>query len=313
MTTSAGAPVQQAHGRLGPSRCSVQALVRGDRLEGTAVPQARWLLIEQPGPWGRGGLTQSRFDQSAVPALAARADTEGVRLMLVRRTGRHPERHPDPRDGLRWGMADTRPGRRSVRWAVRRTDAEIADAPWDDSLGEPTSRPVFLVCAHAAHDTCCAVKGRPLAASLPVQHHTDVWECSHTGGDRFAANMVVLPQGDVYGQVPGDGSEVLAAVERGQVALPWHRGRIGLHPAAQVAQARAREQLGVLSDDSLAVLAVDEQARNTWTVRLAGPDGVIEADVRRHASETTARLTCHAARPGAWFVWELLDLRVCAF
>lgn len=309
MTATTEPAVQQGHGRLGPDRCSVQALARGDRLEGTAVPQARWLLIEQPGPWGRAGLAQSRFDPSAVPELTARAGAEGVRLMLVRRTGRHPARHPDPGGGLLWGLADTRPGHRGVWWSVRQSDAEIAAAPWDSSLGVPAARPVFLVCAHAAHDACCAVKGRPLAAALPVDDPTDVWECSHTGGDRFAANMVVLPHGDVYGQVPGDGSQVLAAVHRGEVALPWHRGRIGLHPAAQVAQTRAREQLGVLGDDTLAILDVRELAKDTWTVRLAGPGGVVEADVHRGASTARARLTCHAAGPGAWFVWQLLALR----
>ena len=29
----------------------------------TAAPAQRWLLIEQPGPWGRDALAESRFDQ----------------------------------------------------------------------------------------------------------------------------------------------------------------------------------------------------------------------------------------------------------
>lgn len=292
-------------GRLGPDRCSVRSLARGDLLEGTAVPQARWLLIEQPGSWGRAGITQSRFDQSVVPALMERCTAEGVRPMLVRRTGRHPVR----RGGLRWGVADTRPASRAVRWTTRDDDREVLDTPWDTSLGTPAERPVYLVCAHAGRDACCAVKGRPLAASLPVHDPTDVWECSHTGGDRFAANLVVLPVGDVYGRVPGDGSDVLDAAGRGEVALPWYRGRIGLHPAAQVAQVRAREALGVLAVDDLGVTAVTETDASTWTVTLAGPAGPVEVDVRRRSSPGTAMLTCHAAGPGAWFVWDLLDLR----
>ena len=59
-------------GRLAPDRCSVQALLRGDEPMATAPPAQRWLLVEQPGPWGRSGLVESRFDPSVAPRLAAR-------------------------------------------------------------------------------------------------------------------------------------------------------------------------------------------------------------------------------------------------
>ncbi|MCU1658509.1 MAG: Sucraseferredoxin family protein, partial [Pseudonocardiales bacterium] len=36
---------------------------------GTAFPAARVLLVEQPGPWGRDGLRDSRFDTRVADAL----------------------------------------------------------------------------------------------------------------------------------------------------------------------------------------------------------------------------------------------------
>ena len=54
-------------GRLDDSRCSVRALTRGDSPVATASPAQRWLLIEQPGPWGRDALAESRFDQAVAP------------------------------------------------------------------------------------------------------------------------------------------------------------------------------------------------------------------------------------------------------
>ena len=74
-------------GRLDPDRCSVQALVRGDSGVATASPAQRWLLVEQPGPWGVDALIQSRFDPAVAPRLAHRARVEGVRVLLVRRPG----------------------------------------------------------------------------------------------------------------------------------------------------------------------------------------------------------------------------------
>ena len=43
-------------------RCSFAADERGDPLAGTASPALGFLLIEQPGPWGRLALTDSRLD-----------------------------------------------------------------------------------------------------------------------------------------------------------------------------------------------------------------------------------------------------------
>ena len=64
-------------GRLDAARCSVQALARGDSGVATASPVQRWLLVEQPGPWGRDALSQSRFDQRVAPLLAERARRGG--------------------------------------------------------------------------------------------------------------------------------------------------------------------------------------------------------------------------------------------
>src|SRR4029450_12675033 len=74
-------------GRLDEIRCSVRALRREDSPVATAAPAQRWLLIEQPGPWGREALTESRFDPEVAPLLAKRSRAENVRLLLVRRPG----------------------------------------------------------------------------------------------------------------------------------------------------------------------------------------------------------------------------------
>ena len=63
----------------------------------------------------------------------------------------------------------------------------------------PADGPLFCVCAHGRHDACCAERGRPTAAALTRTHPEETWEVSHIGGDRFAPNMLVLPQGLYYG------------------------------------------------------------------------------------------------------------------
>jgi hypothetical protein len=292
-------------GRLDDSRCSVQALTRGDSPVATASPAQRWLLIEQPGPWGRDALTESRFDPSVVPQLARRSRAEGVRLLLVRRPG---DRLAD--SGRRWAYVDGRPGREGLWWSVRSSDADLLAVPWDGSVGEPASGPTYLVCTHGGHDACCALRGRPLARALPAPGPADVWECSHLGGDRFAANVLVLPHGFYYGQVPGDGAELVAAHARGQVALPWLRGRAGVPVRAQAAQHFARGELGLLDVDALPVVGVQQRTPpgsevERWTVTLAGPAGDVVTDVESRPSAVAARLTCRATHPAHSRTWHV--------
>src|SRR3954470_24535650 len=281
MATHSGPAGETARppGRLDGSRCSVQAMERGDSAIATASPVQRWLLIEQPGPWGRDALLQSRFDADVAPLLAERAAREDVRVLLIRRPG---DRLAD--SGRRWAYVDSRTGREGLWWSVRSADADLLTAPWDGSVGEPAQGLTYLVCAHGGHDACCALRGRPLARAMPVPGPAGVWECSHLGGDRFAANVLVLPYGFYYGQVPGDGSDLVAAHGRGQVALPWLRGRAGVPPPGQAAQHFARGELGLFGIDDLPVVSIVRRSDSTpeaerWVVTLAGPDGDVVTGV----------------------------------
>jgi hypothetical protein len=305
------APRSAPVGRLDAARCSVRALLRGDSSVATAPPARRWLLVEQPGPWGRDALLESRFDRRVASRLAARARELDMRIQLVRRAG---ERLSD--SGMRWAVADT--VQETIRWSTRKTDAELLQVPWDGSVGTPSQVPTYLVCTHGAHDVCCAVRGRPLARVLPTTGApADVWETSHLGGDRFAANVVVLPWGFVYGQVPDDGGGLVPAHAAGQVALPWLRGRAGLAPAVQAAQHHARRELGLLGVPDLAprrvhALPAPAPGIERFDVVLTGPDGDVLVTVESRLSAEAARLTCSAAQPGHWRTWHLLGLRVSA-
>ncbi|MGY1827789.1 MULTISPECIES: sucrase ferredoxin [unclassified Blastococcus] len=295
-------------GRLDAGRCSVQALARGDSGVATAAPVSRWLLIEQPGPWGRQALLQSRFDARVARLLSERAQREGVRVLLVRRPG---DRLAD--SGRRWAYADGRIGQEGLWWSVRSADSDLLTAPWDGSVGEPAPGPTYLVCTHGGHDACCALRGRPLARALPSPGPIDVWECSHLGGDRFAANMLVLPHGFYYGQVPGDGGLVVAAHGRHEVALPWLRGRAGLAAPAQAAQHYAREELGALGVDDLhPVRVVPRDAADAgaerWEVTLGRAAGTVVVTVESRPSAEAVHLTCQATSAGRVRSWHHLAL-----
>ncbi len=282
------------HPRESLERCALRAQLRGDPMAGTAFPAARLLLVEQPGPWGRRGLRDSRFDPDVAARLEARAAALGIRVQAVRRHGRTERgatRH--------WGLADTRDGHETLRFGAFERDADLLDLPLDGSAGEAASGdPLFLVCAHSKHDTCCALRGRPVAAALEALRPGRVWETSHLGGDRFAANVLVLPSGQLYGRVlPFAAAEFVAAAEAGEVVAALLRGRIGLPPVAQAALAFTYEQLALRRAGDLRVLSAPAPAEGVSVVRLATPSGEVDVTVRVERTDVTG-LTCANPRPG---------------
>ena len=270
---------------------------------GTAFPADRVLLVEQPGPWGRAGLRASRFPARIAAAVEDRALRAGIRVQAVRRPGRT---RPDARRF--WGLASARPGTEQLRTGTWSRPEELLDLPLDGSAGSPDDAAHFLVCTHGKHDPCCALRGRGVAAALHELRPGRVWETSHLGGDRFAANVLVLPSGLLYGRVAVSAAEELAdAADAGLVLQPLLRGRIGHAPAAQAAAAYAYAQLGLRSVGAVRVLSSSRVEEGVATVRLRTGTGDYRARVfvDRVSSEG---LTCAAAGAGSFLRYRATEL-----
>jgi hypothetical protein len=287
------------HPRETLDRCALRAQLRGDPMLGTAFPAARLLLVEQPGPWGSAGLRDSRFDTGTAQKLEQRAAAAGVRVMTIRRPGR------TPRGTMRcWALVDCRDGSESLRWGRYEADADLLDLPLDGSVGTPDAAPLYLVCAHSKHDACCALRGRPVAAAIAAIRPGRVWECSHLGGDRFAANVLVLPVGLLYGRVlPFAAEEFVAAAEADEVVGALLRGRVGLPSTAQAALAFAYEHLALRRRASLRVESASAIVDGLSTVRVQGPHGLLDVTVRVERVGA-AGLTCANPRPNQYLSYR---------
>ncbi len=261
---------------------------------GTAFPAARLLLVEQPGPWGRAGLPASRFDRTVAHSLIARLDRRGVRVVAIRRPGR-----TDPADRRRWCLVDCRPGRERAAWGRFDADHELlALDPDAASGGTADHEPFFAVCVHGTHDVCCALEGRPVAAALERVRPGRVWECSHVGGDRFAANVLVLPSGLLYGRVDrADATRVAEVADTGLVLADRLRGRVGLPPEAQAAIAAVLAERPGTPAASITAGPVRDAGADEAQVRVRC--GAEEFDVAvRRVPAGPEWLTCQSAAPG---------------
>jgi hypothetical protein len=286
-------------------RCAAAARRRRDQMYGTAAPVSRWLLIEHAGPWGRNALRESTLDAAVADTLVARAAASRVRVVLIRRRGRGAQT-----TRRRVGWVDSRPGREGLWWGSWAHQRDLLDVLPDQPAGAPSTEPVYLVCAHGRHDACCAIWGRPIAAVLADLRPDAVWECSHVGGDRFAANVIALPHGLYYGEVTAeDVPDLVAGYEAGLVRPDLLRGRSSLPAVVQAAQHYARLELADYRLDALAPLRVEPTVPATWRVLLEHPAGPVTVTVRADRGPAI-RLTCSSARPESPRVFQLLELQL---
>ncbi|WP_375424232.1 sucrase ferredoxin [uncultured Friedmanniella sp.] len=281
-------------------RCADAAGRRADPLAGTAPPADRWLLLEHPGPWPVDALAGAGIDAELLADLTGTAARGRARILLVRRPGRTAR--PDSR---RWLLVSTGAATVAGHWT---TGADLRGAlaalrvPPVPATSSGTAEPVLLVCAHGLHDTCCAVRGRPVAAALALRWPELVWECSHVGGDRFAPNVVVLPDGFYYGGLdPADAVEVVAAHLGGRVSAKALRGAARYPPAQQAAVVAAFARYGPLPAAGVAVTGARHEggygttdSRTFVELAVRGVAGPVRAEVvaRRRPP---AQLTCRAA------------------
>ncbi|MDQ3733972.1 MAG: sucrase ferredoxin [Actinomycetota bacterium] len=293
--------------RVDPWRCTPSARRRGDPLLATAAPAARWLLVEQPGAWGRHALRESDFNSEVAKRLLEANSVRGIRVQAIRQ----PPRRTQPDRPRRWAYVDSRVRTPPTLWWGKYSDeAELLDLRLDGSEGDPTTEPIFLVCTHARHDACCALFGRTTFTELSAHHPNRTWETSHVGGDRFAANLVVLPEGLYYGGLDGDSAlQVIQAYRAGQLELAYFRGASS-HPApAQAAEHYLRSELGERRISAVSVVSVRPLDLTSWVVRLAHVDGnVFDGEVRSTHAAQLHRLTCSATRPAAARLFELVSL-----
>ncbi len=283
---------------------SDQSLARADPMYGTASAGSSWVFLELCGGWGHSAFLNSpaTIDPELGRAIVRRVEMAGMRIAAIRRHGRRPT---TPR--WRWFVAQSGLGRVALHFGEVRGPRDYLDLALDGTDGTLSTDPVVAVCAHGRHDQCCAVRGRGATAAIAARYPEITWECSHLGGDRFAATMLVLPEGLCYGRVDStDSAELVRLYLDGRLDNRFLRGRTSLPHAVQAAQYFAREKSG---DDRIESLAPLEVARGDGRIRvvLSGDTGPIEVTLNEELSEPLLS-QCRARIPGAVRVFALTSI-----
>lgn len=293
--------------------CAAVSSASDEQLAATASRIDHWILLEYRGLWDRDVLGASLFSAELKEHLRAQLAALGPsRLLFVKR----PERRAYGRRQVYFGSSV--PGReRFFQLEVDRQE-DLRDFDFAAALageatpGVPLEHALFVVCTHGKRDRCCAKNGQPLYDALRGEADPEwVWQSTHVGGDRFAGNVVVLPQALYYGRVePGDAARVATATAAGRVELDRYRGRAAYSFAVQAAEHALREEEGRLGIADFSFLGAAARGEDAWVARFRGPDGAErEVEVEATESEEPVYLTCGAARPQHARRYEATALR----
>ena len=164
----------------------------------------------------------------------------------------------------------------------------------------------YLVCTNGARDPCCAIRGPAVAQTLERVLPGQVFECSHLGGHRFAANVLVLPEGLCFGRLDARAALKLAAeLEAGRLPVEHLRGRTAFDAERQAAEILIRRELGLTGLGDLSLLGVSGSE----------PQTIFElADGRRVGVRVRAetlqprRVSCRDDKTEAPTKWSLEEL-----
>ena len=291
--------------------CVSESLRRNEPIIGTASRARRWLVVEQPGPWGRDALTESQLDHTVAQTLRSHSRRHGVRVVFMRRPRWQTSAH------RRVYLVHTHPVFAWIEQVdfddpteLSRLDLSVLAGRARPGLGEAGPPSVHLVCTNGKHDPCCADFGRPVVRALEAAGVPEVWESSHIGGDRFAANIVCLPTGVYFGRVSPEGApKLLEDFTKGLIDLDRYRGRSCFPPLVQAAETFARRELDEPSLDGVRLVSSAAEGADALTAVFAHQDRNLEVEVRREPGEPE-HLTCGDHGRSAPWRYLLVQTRV---
>ncbi len=282
--------------------CASLSSETGESLAATASRVDHWLLVEYRGVWSRDTLAGSVLSSAVKRHLRAQLQAlPRSRLLFVRR----PERRGREGYAVFAGRSLERDRRLyglEVETYEDLLDLDLAGALTEGpALGKPVTHPLLVVCTHGKRDRCCAKFGRPLYEALREQADPDwVWQATHVGGDRFAGNLVSLPDGLYFGRV--DRTAVWGLLDEllaGRVDLAHYRGRSCYGFAVQAAEHRVRAETGRTGVDDLRLVRVERSGDGAWTVRFRVEESgeMHDVDVASGVSDEPVYLTCSSLNP----------------
>ena len=290
--------------------CARESAQRGDSLLGTATESGCYLLVECGGVWP--ARVADLLLAPGIPESLSNALREFiawcpkmVHPLLIKQSGKSGSPriyviHPSRAAGRCLSYANCTVG----------FFAALQEAYWNPGyIGD-----IALVCTHGKRDKCCAKLGEPVYDRLRIElgDKFDVFQCSHVGGDRFAANVLWLPHGIFLGHVHTGLSATIDKLRAKSIPLEKLRGNASLPSAAQYFEGHWRTKLALEYPGAFELVEYREKDVNGKlfcfvSLRDNYHAGVREGYVSISRSTSSVLASCNTDAEAYPRIFELID------
>lgn len=280
----------------------------GEPAYGTALNREVWFLLEYDGPWQAQATTDNDLPRSVQSWLDAQLEATGGsgRVQFIKR----PEM--TGAQGITFFVAhakerDPRLYRFELEVYEELLDLDVAGLLANGSADDDLRyrQPLFLVCTNGLRDRCCALYGLAVYRAFFPLVQGAVWQTTHVGGHRFAANLITFPDGTYYGRLqPEEAEAFVAAHRRGDVFLNRLRGRACYEEVVQAADYFLRRESGRLTLDAFYHRSTRSGDGDRYDVAFMGrADGSLHTvRLRREPSDLPLLASC--GKPQTKLVWQ---------
>lgn len=284
--------------------CSAASRYFKEDIHGSAANYNGFILLEHNDPFPE-KISQAHFDPQFIAALQELAKRKKAKLLLIRnrKTSFRVVRliYVDCLQQRYFTLHSTPEDLAAIRLEY------YIDSP--ESIWEST--PFFVVCTNGKKDKCCSKFGFPVFKF--IENHDrqmTVFECTHVGGDRFAANAVCMPYGVYYGRVMvEDVDPILAATDQEAIYYPNYRGCSARSFLHQSVECFLREYLDHFAIRFPLVIGAQEEEGDLVKIPAVVEDRKFELTLRKETIAYPYYLTCKSMKPGSITKYQLEMLK----
>jgi hypothetical protein len=290
--------------------CSMQSLAVGEQLFGSTKQVSVYFLLEFDGRWEAEAFQDSAIHPLVKHWLQAALDTiPRSKVQLIRQ---QPRLAPT---GIAFYAALVREVNPVLYAFHVESESDLLaldllalaaeDPTYDDHI---RAEPLFLACTHGRRDKCCARRGIPVYEQLAQHGGANVWQSSHLGGHRFAANVITLPYAITYGRMtPETAAALIDATRAGHMVPTSYRGRASYPKVAQAAEYYLRQETGVTGLEAFHFAGSERLAGDEWAVRFVDAENGAEHTVRMFEETIQVIANCGDQVPETYTQYRLIS------
>lgn len=228
--------------------CSEISLDSKEQLFGTSPRVNFWILIEYCSEWDENVLKSIDISHEVKLKLSELLlSNDYTRLQWIKNNEQRNEK-------LSFYLIESTESSKSVYKKTLTGYEDILRLNLNNIVtnSNRSETPLILVCTHNSYDACCGKLGNEVFQYIFAESGFEVWQTTHLGGHRFAANILFLPNGIYYGRVDKSDFEILKSdFMKNRMTINNLRGRSFYEKYTQAADYYLRLKIGNVDIHSL--------------------------------------------------------------